>query len=130
MLVGVERQADRRDAGYAVAFEDAHQLALGRLEAGDEGLELLVLALILADRGERAAQIVGDRQDVARELGRGIGVRVGDLLVLAAGDVLRLGARIEQEIGRASCRGRVCQYVLISGVAGSLKKKEKKERNK
>src|SRR3546814_16285490 len=95
MLVGVERQADRRDAGYAVAFEDAHQLALGRLEAGDEGLELLVLALILADRGERAAQIVGDRQDVARELCRGIGVRVGDLLVLSAGDVLRLGARLE-----------------------------------
>src|SRR3546814_18305904 len=28
-----------------------------------------------------------------------------------------------QEIGRASCRGSVCQYVSISGVAGSLKKK-------
>src|SRR3546814_15293606 len=27
------------------------------------------------------------------------------------------------EIGRASCRERVCQYVLISVVAGSLKKK-------
>src|SRR3546814_20054269 len=81
MLVGVERQADRGDAGDAVAFEHAHQLALGRLEARDEGLEFLVLALLLADRGERAAQIVGDRQYVAREFGRGIGVRVGDLLV-------------------------------------------------
>src|SRR3546814_15427568 len=29
------------------------------------------------------------------------------------------------EIGRASCRERVCQYVLISVVAESLKKKEK-----
>src|SRR3546814_9135583 len=62
----------------------------------DEGLEFLVLALLLADRGERAAQIVGDRQYVAREFGRGIGVRVGDLLVLAARDVLRLGARLKQ----------------------------------
>src|SRR3546814_15688041 len=31
--------------------------------------------------------------------------------------------RIEQ-LGRASCRGRVCQYVEISVVAGTLKKKE------
>src|SRR3546814_18111714 len=31
-------------------------------------------------------------------------------------------------IGRASCRARVCQYVYISVVAGSLKKK--KQRNK
>src|SRR3546814_11516427 len=29
------------------------------------------------------------------------------------------------EIGRASCRDRVCQYVEISVVAGSLKKKSK-----
>src|SRR3546814_18794418 len=28
------------------------------------------------------------------------------------------------EIGRASCRERVCQYVLISGVAVSIKKKK------
>src|SRR3546814_14534067 len=30
---------------------------------------------------------------------------------------------IRSQIGRASCRERVCQYVLISVVAGSLKKK-------
>src|SRR3546814_12941103 len=29
------------------------------------------------------------------------------------------------EIGRASCRERVCQYVYISVVAGALKKKKK-----
>src|SRR3546814_4223743 len=56
MLVGVQRQADRGDAGDAVALEHAHQLALGGFQAGDEGLESLVLALFLADRGERAAQ--------------------------------------------------------------------------
>src|SRR3546814_13221834 len=32
--------------------------------------------------------------------------------------------RRPRAIGRAPCRERVCQYVLISGVAGSLKKKE------
>src|SRR3546814_16388272 len=32
-------------------------------------------------------------------------------------------AMVIWEIGRASCRERVCQYVLISVVAGSLKKK-------
>src|SRR3546814_13353665 len=30
-----------------------------------------------------------------------------------------------REIGRAACRERVCQYVEISGVAVTLKKKEK-----
>src|SRR3546814_17287996 len=34
------------------------------------------------------------------------------------------------QIGRASCRERVCQYVLISVVAGSLKKKQRKTINK
>src|SRR3546814_11575038 len=32
------------------------------------------------------------------------------------------------QIGRASCRERGCQYVSISGVAGSLKKKKKKKK--
>src|SRR3546814_14348965 len=31
---------------------------------------------------------------------------------------------VDSEIGTASCRERVCQYVTISGVAGSLKKKK------
>src|SRR3546814_3593811 len=37
----------------------------------------------------------------------------------------RAGRFLGLEIGRASCRARVCQYVLIPGVAGSLKKKTK-----
>src|SRR3546814_18171534 len=32
----------------------------------------------------------------------------------------------EDEIGRASCRERVCKYVLITGVAVSLRNKRKK----
>src|SRR3546814_11902990 len=53
-----------------------------------------------------------------------------DRYLAATGD--RLGAPIEWylaynlfQIGRASCRDRVCQYVLISLVAVSLKKKKK-----
>src|SRR3546814_14616249 len=57
---------------------------------------------------------------------------------LAELEVLDCGKPI-QEIGRATCRERVCQYVLISVVAVELKKKittsteqqhEKRERNK
>src|SRR3546814_17596969 len=41
-------------------------------------------------------------------------------------DQLYLGNyAVINENGRESCRERVCQYVLISGVAGSLKKKQK-----
>src|SRR3546814_18952231 len=35
-----------------------------------------------------------------------------------------------EEIGRASCRERVCQYGLISVGAGELKKKEQQKENK
>src|SRR3546814_13144532 len=41
---------------------------------------------------------------------------------------LVLGDCDGHEIGRASCRERVCQYVSISVVAGSLHKKNTKER--
>src|SRR3546814_12280781 len=36
-------------------------------------------------------------------------------------------AEVEPEIGRASCRERVCQYVSISVVAVSLKKQKNKQ---
>src|SRR3546814_13780447 len=54
----------------------------------------------------------------------------GRMFVQVGVDVLRclLAADAEtlhQEIGRASCRERVCQYVSISVVAVSLKKKAK-----
>src|SRR3546814_12833655 len=38
----------------------------------------------------------------------------------------QLRRRMMKEIGRASCRERVCPYVEISVVAGALKKKKKK----
>src|SRR3546814_20152985 len=39
-----------------------------------------------------------------------------------------LGLDFVEEIGRASCRERVCQYVSISVVAVSLKKKNNQQR--
>src|SRR3546814_15318853 len=46
------------------------------------------------------------------------------LLVPGASDILPSDAILPtQQIGRACGRARVCQYVSISGVAGSLKKK-------
>src|SRR3546814_19966191 len=41
-------------------------------------------------------------------------------------DLVRQVGRHQHEIGRASCRERVCKYVSISVVAVSLKKKKKK----
>src|SRR3546814_20745959 len=50
----------------------------------------------------------------------GLGIPIGLMLgILLAFRRLALSS----EIGRASCRERVCQYVWISVVAGSLQKK-------
>src|SRR3546814_14756709 len=58
--------------------------------------------------------------------------------VAGIGDAVALGVRDDRlgqavlsllrgEIGRASCRERVCQYVWVSVVAGSVKKKKVNE---
>src|SRR3546814_19703189 len=57
----------------------------------------------------------------ALDLCRGIAV----LLDPAQCPVPRQHAAPFEQIGRASCRDRVCQYVSISVVAGSLKKKHR-----
>src|SRR3546814_11172293 len=44
-------------------------------------------------------------------------------LTFGLGQILLVTVRTTWEIGRASCRERVCQYVEISVVAVSLKKK-------
>src|SRR3546814_16560465 len=45
------------------------------------------------------------------------------VVLIASGSEVPLA--LKTEIGRASCRERVCQYVLISVVAVALKKKNK-----
>src|SRR3546814_20515512 len=52
-------------------------------------------------------------------------VKPDDMLVELRDDNLKL-----VEIGRASCRERVCQYVWISVVGVSLKTKEEQEESK
>src|SRR3546814_11795480 len=44
-----------------------------------------------------------------------------------AGPVGLVNPNYREKIGRASCRERVCQYVMIAVVGGSLKKKKYKE---
>src|SRR3546814_17445357 len=89
--------------------------------------------------GARALE-ADDDDDVAVELAR---LERRDHLILVVEDargcldrpaILGDGAGLDdraaaiarqQQNGRASCRERVCQYVWLSGVAGSFKKKKK-----
>src|SRR3546814_18201319 len=63
----------------------------------------------------------------AGEEGFGLAMAGNDLLVADKGDTAALFGNDSVEIGRASCRERVCQYVEISVVAVSLKKKKKEK---
>src|SRR3546814_13917493 len=112
----------------------AHVLAGARLDGGPEG------------RGQRAVETertgagVPVRQDVAHDPGSaridhlahgalgGAGQEFGPRIAAQVGErAIRLGPRQQSdvgaakrqavEIGRASCRERVCPYVSISGVA-------------
>src|SRR3546814_14959328 len=66
---------------------------------------------------------VAKRKERARQWRR-LGIfRAGELARPAAED-FAAGQEL-QEIGRASCRDRVCTYVWISGVALSYKKKKR-----
>src|SRR3546814_12278385 len=51
------------------------------------------------------------------------------LLVAPTGSGKTLSGFLPSQIGRASCRESVCQYVLISVGGVSLKKKKQKKRN-
>src|SRR3546814_14818980 len=72
----------------------------------------------------------------AGEAGSSWGCRVGGSLKRSgaaegrepAGRSPKRGRLREGEIGRAACRERVCHYVYISVVAGSLKKKSPKDK--
>src|SRR3546814_15600031 len=52
--------------------------------------------------------------------------QLAELAGLSLPTIQRMESSDGQEIGRASCRERVCQYVSISVVAVSLKKKDKR----
>src|SRR3546814_16723839 len=86
--------------GVAVLAESVLRRAAGAgADIGEPGLHVI---------GRAGAVVVGA---VAQRGGGEVAQRAG----------VDLGIR-RGEIGRASCRGRVCQYVEVSGVGGSLKK--------
>src|SRR3546814_14870891 len=62
--------------------------------------------------------------------GQSVTLTLSDEVDCSRGDVIAAAdappEAAAQQIGRASCRERVCQYVWISGVAGSLKKQTMK----
>src|SRR3546814_11588330 len=79
------------------------------LEPGQRALDIVILATRQRGIGPRAARI-DDRI-------------VGGVLHVAPGAArLALGIIGRRQIGRATCRARVCSYVSISVVAGSFKK--------
>src|SRR3546814_14995163 len=92
---------------------------------GNDGVGALVAALSAAD-GHR--DLLGGQFD--RRPRRARPCAAGGAVLLAldacarAADAARLAISEARQIGRASCRERVCQYVSISVVAVSLKKKE------
>src|SRR3546814_13108064 len=65
---------------------------------------------------------------VIQEAVKRAGLQPGDVQHVVLGQVIP--SEPPAANGRASCRERVCQYVSISGVAVSLKKKEKHEEKK
>src|SRR3546814_15614628 len=64
---------------------------------------------------EHAAHVELDLLEHLLAVGLAVGQRAAVAHLVAADDD-------DAELGSASCRERVCQYVLISGVAVSLKK--------
>src|SRR3546814_16564982 len=71
-------------------------------------------------RGAKSVVIAPDYNEAAKFADLWLHPKQGTDAALA----LALGHVVLREIGRASCRDRVCQYVYISVVAVSLQKKQ------
>src|SRR3546814_11234170 len=104
----LRRPIRRGGAAHAAADRDpdARRLALKRPEhqlAFDQAIEA---------RPVEIGQELPDHRGGVGHVGDGVGLARGDRIDSAA-----------PEIGSASCRERVCPYVWVSVVAGSLKKK-------
>src|SRR3546814_507880 len=127
-------------SGHTLSRPDAFPILVGGAELQPDGPFGILGARGQQDDGNaaRLAQVAGQRQSV---LARHHDVADDQVDALRAQDRARLGGtrrrahckalRLEIfaprfEIGRASCRERVCQYVYISVVAVSLKKTKTK----
>src|SRR3546814_11644603 len=94
-------------------------LAIFHRQLAREGDGFRIVAVDVQDRRLHALRHVAGIGRAAGEL------RAGGEADLVVDDEVDAAAGIE--IGRASCRERVCQYVWISVVAGTLKKKKTTE---
>src|SRR3546814_13514383 len=100
------------------SVEPGERIALiGRNGAGKSTLLRLLSGDIRADDGQLR---LSDGVRIAR-----LTQEVPPALAGTVYDVVAQG--LGEQIGRASCRERVCQYVYISVVAVSLKKKPKQQ---
>ncbi len=96
-------------------------LAARRLDTCDQSFPFLVLAQLCGNGIKRTRQIVGDRQNVASKAGRGIGARVGDLLLHPAAQVLRVGLGVEHLLLRLVQLGvQLAQRFLDAVLRGIL----------
>ena len=99
MLVGIEFLALGGDAGDSVAGEHIVQFARGGLDPGEKICGGLVGAQFVRHGGQRAVEIVLDREHVAGETGRGIIGRLDFLGLQTAADILGIGGGVER-LGR------------------------------
>src|SRR3546814_11408842 len=126
-----------------VCSSDLHQ-DQGDVRVGDRAEKARAPVRRRFDQCEIAGRELGlaspDRDRAPVELGEKIGTVSGDEIddILLARGVrgqagcglhgcfrpVRIAPSELGELGSASCRERVCQYVVISGVGGSLKKKK------
>src|SRR3546814_12102826 len=77
------------------------------------------------EHGEPLERLGGIGEDRAVEAGRLAVDQDHRFLAAGVDEGGQAGQQVLAAIGRAACRGRVCKYVSISVVAGSLKNKQR-----
>ncbi len=92
VAVRVEALADRVELDHVVPLQDRVQFLLGQLYARQQGLQPLVARTVVRRRAfDRAAEIVGDGEQVPKQGDGGVLGHVGALALGAAARVLGLG---------------------------------------
>src|SRR3546814_13440615 len=114
-----------------MAMNDAGSLL--RAKTGRDAL-LAAAASIFFEQGYEATRIDdiieragGSKRNIYEEFGSKEGLFAA--IVTERAERALSALAMDEKIGRASCRGRVCQYVEISVGAVSIKKKKKKRTN-
>src|SRR3546814_585763 len=113
------RGKDRKEGEVIVDSNRVITPPVMGLAASIGKLELLVKRLprvIIVTTGDEMVRAEAEPAPYQLRRSNGIVLKAGLVRYAIQADLVHL------KIGRASCRERVCQYVRISGVAGSLKK--------